>query len=103
MMRNPDISVVIPAQDEEDSIPELCQWISRVMQTHGFSFEVIIIDDGSTDSTWQKVVEVNEADNRFKGIRFNRNFGKSAALQTGFRAAKGKEIGRATCRERVRR
>jgi glycosyltransferase involved in cell wall biosynthesis len=92
MMRNPDISVVIPAQDEEESIPELCQWISRVMQTHGFSFEVIIIDDGSFDSTWQKIQQVNESDNRFKGIRFNRNFGKSAALQTGFRAACGEVV-----------
>ncbi len=88
-MINPDISVVIPAQDEEESIPELCQWISRVMQSHGFSYEVIIIDDGSSDSTWQKILEVNERDNRFKGVRFNRNFGKSAALQTGFRAAVG--------------
>ena len=57
-MRNPDISVVIPAQDEEESIPELCQWISRVMQTHGFSYEVILIDDGSTDSTCQKILAV---------------------------------------------
>lgn len=88
-MRNPDISVVIPAQDEEDSIPELCQWLSRVMDTHGFSYEVILIDDGSSDATWQKIQEVNLRDNRFKGIRFNRNFGKSAALQTGFRAACG--------------
>ena len=92
MMRNPDISVVIPAQDEEDSIPELCQWISRVMQTHGFTYEVIIIDDGSSDSTWNKIQQVNESDNRFKGIRFNRNFGKSAALQTGFRAASGEVV-----------
>jgi glycosyltransferase involved in cell wall biosynthesis len=61
-MINPDISVVIPAQDEEESIQELCQWISRVMQTHGFSFEVIIIDDGSTDSTWQRITELNSAD-----------------------------------------
>lgn len=89
---NFDISVVIPAQDEEESLPELCQWIGRVMQAHGFSFEVIIIDDGSTDRTWQKVVEINAGDSRFKGIRFNRNFGKSAALQTGFRAAKGNVV-----------
>lgn len=88
-MRNPDISVVIPAQDEEDSIPELCQWISRVMDAHGLSYEVIIIDDGSSDATWYKIQEINQRDNRFKGIRFNRNFGKSAALQTGFRAACG--------------
>jgi glycosyltransferase involved in cell wall biosynthesis len=84
-----DISVIIPAQDEEESLPELCQWISRVMETHGFSFEVIMVDDGSTDSTWQKICDINISDNRFKGIRFNRNFGKSAALQTGFRACKG--------------
>ncbi len=91
-MKNPDISVVIPAQDEEESIPELCQWISRVMETHGFSYEVILIDDGSTDSTWEKILQVNERDSRFKGIRFNRNFGKSAALQTGFRAATGQVV-----------
>ena len=91
-MRNPEISVVIPAQDEEDSIPELCQWIGRVMQTHGFSYEVIIIDDGSSDATWSKILQVNEGDSRFKGIRFNRNFGKSAALQTGFRAAVGQVV-----------
>ncbi len=86
---NPDISVVIPAQDEEESIPELCQWIGRVMQAHGFSFEVIVVDDGSTDRTWERIVEVNRQDHRFKGMRLNRNFGKSAALQTGFRASRG--------------
>ena len=83
------ISIIIPAQDEEESLPELTQWISRVMETHGFSFEVIIIDDGSSDATWEKICDINAADSRFKGIRFNRNFGKSAALQTGFRACKG--------------
>ena len=91
-MRNPDISVIIPAQDEEESIPELCQWISRVMQAHGFSYEVILIDDGSSDSTWQKIQQMSDADRRFKGIRFNRNFGKSAALQTGFRVASGEVV-----------
>lgn len=91
-MRNPEISIVIPAQDEEESIPELCQWIDRVMQANGFSYEVIIIDDGSTDSTWQKILEASHGNTRFKGIRFNRNFGKSAALQTGFRAVSGEVI-----------
>lgn len=91
-MTNPEISVIIPAQDEEESLPELCSWISRVMQAHGFSYEVIIIDDGSTDSTWEKIQEINAADSNIKGIRFNRNFGKSAALQTGFRASKGKVV-----------
>lgn len=88
----PDISVIIPAKDEEESIPELCQWISRVMQSHGFSYEVILIDDGSSDSTWQQIVRLHEADGRFKGLRFNRNFGKSAALQTGFREAAGRVV-----------
>lgn len=91
-MIHPEISVVIPAQDEEDSIPELCQWIMRVMQAHSLSYEVIIIDDGSTDNTWQKILQIREADSRFKGIRLNRNFGKSAALQTGFRAVSGQVV-----------
>jgi glycosyltransferase involved in cell wall biosynthesis len=86
------ISVIIPAQDEEESLPELTKWISRVMETHGFSYEVIMIDDGSSDSTWEKITDINAIDSRFKGIRFNRNFGKSAALQTGFRASKGQVV-----------
>ena len=88
----PDISVIIPAKDEEESIPELCKWIGRVMQAHGFSFEVLIIDDGSTDSTWEQITLISEKDERYKGIRFNRNYGKSAALQTGFRASRGKVV-----------
>ncbi|HEY3405982.1 MAG TPA: glycosyltransferase family 2 protein [Ohtaekwangia sp.] len=86
------ISVIVPAKDEEESLPELCQWISRVMQAHGFSYEIIFIDDGSTDGTWNKIHELNELNPQVKGIRFNRNFGKSAALQTGFREAKGKVV-----------
>ncbi|HET7178205.1 MAG TPA: glycosyltransferase, partial [Chryseosolibacter sp.] len=92
MSNIPEISVVIPALDEEESIPELCQWISRVMQQHGFTYEVIIVDDGSFDSTWQKILQISQGDSRFKGIRFNRNFGKSAALQTGFRAVRGQVV-----------
>jgi glycosyltransferase involved in cell wall biosynthesis len=84
-----DISVVIPVFDEEESLPELCQWISRVMQTHGFSYEVLLIDDGSQDSSWEVITKINQGDTHFKGIRFNRNYGKSAALQTGFRASEG--------------
>lgn len=84
-----NISVVIPAKDEEESIPELTQWISRVMKTHGFSYEVIFVDDGSTDKTWSKILEAAAINPAIKGIRFNRNFGKSAALNTGFRAAQG--------------
>jgi glycosyltransferase involved in cell wall biosynthesis len=87
-----NISVIIPAKDEQDSIPELSNWISRVMQQHGFSYEVIYIDDGSTDNTWHEIQKMNQADSNFKGIRFNRNFGKSAALHTGFGLAKGEVV-----------
>lgn len=84
-----DISIIIPAKEEEQSIPELSQWISRVMETHGFSYEVIYIDDGSEDATWDRILAASAANPAFKGIRFNRNFGKSAALHTGFKAAQG--------------
>lgn len=86
------ISIVIPAKDEEESLPELCQWISRALTPHGFSYEVIFIDDGSTDDTWEVIEKISREDSHIKGIRFNRNYGKSAALQTGFRAAAGDVI-----------
>lgn len=91
-MNKPEISVVVPAKDEAESLPELCQWISRVMQTHGFSYEVIFIDDGSTDATWEVILQQHNINKAIKGIRFNRNFGKSAALQTGFRQAQGNVV-----------
>ncbi|MFZ5973284.1 MAG: glycosyltransferase family 2 protein [Bacteroidota bacterium] len=87
-----DISLVIPAKDEAESLPELIEWISRVMQTHGFSYEVIFIDDGSTDATWQRICEASVVNPAIKGIRFNRNFGKSAALHTGFKEARGEVV-----------
>lgn len=87
-----DISIIIPAKDEDESIPELSQWISRALTPHGFSYEVIFIDDGSTDNTWEVIEQVSKEDSHIKGIRFNRNYGKSAALQTGFRAAQGEVI-----------
>jgi glycosyltransferase involved in cell wall biosynthesis len=84
-----NISIIIPAKDEEESVPELTSWISRVMQTHGFSYEVIFIDDGSTDNSWKEIQKAGALNPSIKGIKFNRNFGKSAALQTGFKAASG--------------
>jgi glycosyltransferase involved in cell wall biosynthesis len=84
-----NISIVIPAKDEQESIPELSQWISRVMQTHGFSYEVIFIDDGSTDGTWAEIQKLSSSNASFKGIKFNRNFGKSAALHTAFKLTQG--------------
>ena len=89
---NIEISVVVPAKDEEESIPELCQWITSVMEANGLSYEIIFVDDGSTDGTWSRIAAINEANPRIKGVRFNRNFGKSAALQTGFKVASGKVI-----------
>ncbi len=84
-----DISVVVPLLNEEDSLPELAAWIDRVMDQKKFSYEVILIDDGSSDSSWsviERLVQVNKA---FRGIKFRRNYGKSAALYVGFAAAKG--------------
>jgi len=87
-----NISVVIPAKDEEESIPELSQWISRVMQEHGFSYEVIFVDDGSTDDTWEEIRKVSLINSSFKGIKFNCNFGKSAALHTAFKITQGEVV-----------
>lgn len=91
-MSNPNISLVIPVLDEEKSLQELAQWISRVMETHGLSYEVLFVDDGSTDGSWKQIVMLSQANPNIKGIRFNRNYGKSAALQTGFRAAQGEVV-----------
>jgi glycosyltransferase involved in cell wall biosynthesis len=87
MRANTDISVVIPAKDEAESLPELCTWIHRVMQENNFSYEIIIIDDGSQDESWNVINFISHQNPSIKGIRFNRNYGKSAALDVGFKAA----------------
>lgn len=84
-----NISVVIPLYNEEESIPELFAWIKRVMDAHQYSFEVIFVNDGSTDSSWDKIVELSKENDTVHGIRFRRNYGKSAALYQGFKKAKG--------------
>ncbi len=84
-----NITVVIPLKDEAESLPELTQWIKQVMDANQFNFEVIMVDDGSTDGSWQVISHIAAQDNRFKGIKFKRNYGKSAALNVAFRAAKG--------------
>lgn len=84
-----DVSVVIPLFNERESLPELCAWISRVMTENGLSYEVILVDDGSVDDSWGYIVEKSREDTRFKGLRFQRNYGKSAALNEGFRVASG--------------
>jgi len=92
MQQNPDITVVIPAKDEAESLPELCLWISRVMQENNFSYEVIIIDDGSQDDSWNVISFLSNQNPAIKGIRFNRNYGKSAALDIGFKSSIGKVV-----------
>ena len=84
-----DISVVIPLYNEEESIPELYAWIERVMKEKKFSYEVIFINDGSTDRSWEIIAELSEKCPEVKGIKFRRNYGKSPALFCGFKAAQG--------------
>lgn len=83
------ISVVIPLLNEEESLPELAQWIRRVMQEQGYSWEVVFVDDGSRDNSWKVITQLHAEDPRYKGIRFRRNYGKSAALNEGFAMAQG--------------
>ena len=87
-----DVSIVVPLYNEEESLPELCAWIERVVNENELSYEVILIDDGSTDESWTKVEELSLTNPNIKGIRFRRNYGKSAALNEGFKAAKGEVV-----------
>ena len=84
-----NISVVVPLFNEEESLPELCAWIDRVMQKNNFSYEVLLIDDGSKDKSWEVVEKISADDSNVKGIKFRRNYGKSAALNVGFAKAEG--------------
>ena len=84
-----DISVVVPLYNEAESLPELASWIERVMGDHDFSYEVIFVDDGSTDDSWKVIRRLSESNPRLRGISFRRNYGKSPALNTGFKAAQG--------------
>lgn len=84
-----NISVVVPLYDEVESLPELTAWISRVMDTNRFTYEIILVDDGSKDGSWEMIRQLQTANPFIKGIKFRRNYGKSAALNTGFIASKG--------------
>lgn len=86
------ISVVVPLFNEVESLPELHQWIQRVMTENNFSYEVIFIDDGSKDGSWKVVEELSAKDSNVKGIKFQRNYGKSAALQKGFEKVSGSVV-----------
>jgi len=84
-----DISVVVPLYNEEESLPELYRWIEKVMKANGFSFEVIFVNDGSTDNSWQVIEDLSKQSDNVKGIKFRRNYGKSPALYCGFKEAQG--------------
>jgi glycosyltransferase involved in cell wall biosynthesis len=87
-----DISVVVPLFNEEESLPELTAWIDRVMVANNFSYELLFVDDGSTDTSWQVIEELKLTCPAVKGIKFRRNYGKSAALNVAFEAAQGEVI-----------
>jgi len=84
-----DISLVIPLLNEEESLPELSAWIEKVMTTNNYSYEIIFVDDGSTDNSWDVIEQLRLKNPNIKGIKFQRNYGKSAGLNEGFRAAQG--------------
>ncbi len=84
-----DISVIIPLYNEEESLPELYAWIERVMKENNFSYEVVFVNDGSTDHSWDVIEELRKKSNNVKGIKFRRNYGKSPALYCGFETAEG--------------
>ena len=92
MSNDLQISVVIPLYNEEESLRELTTWIDCVMQQHHFSYEVLLVDDGSKDGSWKVIQEISEKNSSVKGLKFRRNYGKSAALQTGFAASKGNVV-----------
>ena len=84
-----DLSIVIPLFNEAESLPELSAWIEKVMQEFNYSYEIVFVDDGSNDNSWNVIVELSVKNRNIRGIKFQRNYGKSAALNEGFRAAQG--------------
>lgn len=87
-----DISLIVPLLNEKESLPELVAWIRRVVEKEGWTHEIIMIDDGSTDGSWDTIKELSASDSSIHGIRFRRNYGKSAALFHGFKAAEGRVV-----------
>lgn len=87
-----DISVVVPLYNEDESLPELTAWIAKVMDENNFSYEIILVDDGSTDKSWEVIEKLKLQNDAIKGIKFRRNYGKSAALNVGFEATNGDVI-----------
>jgi glycosyltransferase involved in cell wall biosynthesis len=87
-----DLSIIVPVFNEDESLPELCDWIERVARDHQLSFEIILVDDGSSDNSWKVIESLRLRSPHIKGIKFQRNYGKSAALNEGFKAAKGEVV-----------
>ena len=87
-----DISVVVPLYNEDESLPELYAWIERVMQANGFTYEVIFVNDGSTDRSWEVIEELQRKSLHVRGIKFRRNHGKSPALYCGFERVRGRVV-----------
>ncbi len=87
-----DISIVVPVYNEEESLPELAEWIGRVMSENGYSYELIFINDGSTDSSWEVIRKLARGNGHIRAVGFTRNYGKSAALDVGFNKAKGQVV-----------
>ncbi len=87
-----DLTVVVPAYNEAESLPELTRWIGRVCDSSSISYEIVIIDDGSSDATWEVISRLSAGSSQVKGVRFRRNYGKAAALQTGFETSSGEVV-----------
>ncbi|MFZ5552110.1 MAG: glycosyltransferase family 2 protein [Bacteroidota bacterium] len=87
-----DLSIVVPLYNEEESLRELCSWIDKVCQANGYRYEIVLIDDGSRDKSWAVTEEIIATNSNVKGIKFRRNYGKSAALQVGFEAVSGQVV-----------
>lgn len=87
-----NISVVVPLYNEEESLPELAAWIERIMKEHGFEYELILVDDGSNDNSWPVIEQLSRKNKAVRGIKFQRNYGKSAALHVGFQEAAGEVV-----------
>jgi len=87
-----DLSIVVPLYNEEESLPELCEWIDRVLSSNKLSYELVLIDDGSNDSSWEVIEKLKEKYSQIRGVQFRRNYGKSAALHTGFGMVKGEVV-----------
>jgi glycosyltransferase involved in cell wall biosynthesis len=92
MAHSVDVSIVVPLYNEVESLPELSDWIHRVMKENGLSYEIIFVDDGSSDGSWEQIGKLRLKNEQIRGARFRRNYGKSAALHTGFEMACGKVV-----------